>query len=84
MRSPLLLLAGYYRELPHTAHPYAISESGGGSGGALGGGHRGHRPPPASGRVPLTQSSMASQLGYPATQGSQGGYGFSQDSLNLG
>ena len=73
--------AGYYRELPHTAHPYAITESG----GPAAGGHRSHRPPPSSSRVPLSQASMgASQLGYPSTQGSQGGYGFSQDSLNLG
>jgi len=76
-----LLFPGYYRELPHTAHPYEISEAGGAAIGGDGG-HRGNRPPAAGGRVPLTQSSMASQLGYPVSQGSQG-YGFSQDSLGI-
>ena len=71
---------GMYRDLPATAHPYAINDPA--AAGQRGG--RGQKPPPVAPRAPLTQSSMSSQLGYPATQGSQPGYGFSQDTLSLG
>lgn len=73
---------GLYRDLPATAHPYAITDPGAVPPGQRGA--RGQRAPPVAPRAPLTQSSISSQMGYPATQGSQPGYGFSQDTLSLG